>query len=364
MPTFRLAILPGDGIGPEIMLEARKVLDVIARKYGHEFLLTEDLVGGAAIDKYGVALRPETLAMCRQQDAVLFGAVGGPKWDDPRATVRPEQAILGLRKGLGLFANIRPVKMYPFLASQAPLKREIVQHVDMVILRELTGGLYFGKPQRRWQDRTGRKAVDTLKYSEQEVARIVRLAFDLARQRRKKVTSVDKANVLDSSRLWREVATEVARDYPDVTLEHHLVDSCAMRLIQAPASFDVIVTENMFGDILTDEASVLAGSMGMLPSASVGKPGRDGRSFGLFEPIHGTAPDIAGQGIANPVAMILSTALLLRLSLGLEQEAAAIESAVQRVLRAGHRPADLHPPKGKRPVKTARMGSLIAEAIR
>jgi 3-isopropylmalate dehydrogenase len=362
MAQFDIAILPGDGIGPEVMDEARKVLAAVERKFHHEFRYTEDLVGGAAIDKHKVALRPKTLDMCRAQDAVLFGAVGGPKWDNPRAKVRPEQAILGLRKGLGLFANIRPVKMYPFLADSTPLKREVVQHVDMVVLRELTGGIYFGKPQRRWTDSQGRKAVDTLKYSEGEMERIIRLGFDLARARRKKLTSVDKANILDSSRLWREIATEVSAEYPDVELEHLLVDACAMHLIRRPADFDVVATENMFGDILTDEASMLAGSMGMLPSASLGRRRADGTGLGLYEPIHGTAPDIAGRGIASPIAMILSAAMMLRLSLGLTAEADAVEAAVMRILLAGHRPPDI-PVRGAKPVRTSRLGTLIADAV-
>ena len=278
MTSFKIALLPGDGIGAEVIAEACKVLTAVERKFGHRFEYSEDIVGGAAIDKFGTALRDSTLAMCKRNDAVLFGAVGGPKWDDPRAKVRPEQAILGLRKGLGLFANIRPVKMYPFLANNTALKREVVKDVDMVVLRELTGGIYFGKPQRRWSDSHGRKAVDTMRYSEAEMERIIRLGFELARGRRKQLTSVDKANILDTSRLWREIATEVAEDYPDVSIEHILVDACAMHLIRRPADFDVIVTANLFGDILTDEASMLAGSMGMLPSASLGKRGggRDG----------------------------------------------------------------------------------------
>jgi len=363
MGKYRIALLPGDGIGPEVIAEGVKVLDVVGNKFGHEFTYTELTVGGAAIDAYGSALRPGDLAECKRQDAILFGAVGGPKWDDPRAKVRPEQAILGLRKGLQLFANIRPVKMFPFLANNTSLKRDVVKDVDMIILRELTGGIYFGKPQKRWTDSRGRKAVDTLRYSEQEVERIVRLAFELARGRRKHVTSVDKANVLDSSRLWREVATEIGRDYPDVTLEHVLVDSAAMHLIRHPAEFDVVVTENLFGDILTDEASMLGGSMGMLPSASLGRRRKDGTGFGLYEPIHGTAPDIAGTGKANPVAMILSTALMLRHSLGLEAEAVAVEKAVGKVLRAGHRPTDIALP-GKRPVKTTRLGNIIAASVK
>ena len=362
MTSFKIALLPGDGIGTEVIAEACKVLTAVERKFGHRFEYSEDIVGGAAIDKFGTALRDSTLAMCKRNDAVLFGAVGGPKWDDPRAKVRPEQAILGLRKGLGLFANIRPVKMYPFLANNTSLKREVVKDVDMVVLRELTGGIYFGKPQRRWSDSHGRKAVDTMRYSEAEMERIIRLGFELARGRRKQLTSVDKANILDTSRLWREVATEVAQDYPDVSIEHILVDACAMHLIRRPADFDVIVTSNLFGDILTDEASMLAGSMGMLPSASLGKRGADGTGLGLYEPIHGTAPDIAGKGIASPVAMILSAAMMLRLSLGLELEADAVEKAVARVLRSGQRPADI-PLKGKRPLKTKRLGSVIAQAV-
>lgn len=364
MATFNLALLPGDGIGPEVIQEAQNVLAALARRFRHDFHYIEDTVGGAAIDRFGVALRPETLTLCKKQDAVLFGAVGGPKWDDPKALVRPEQAILGLRKGLGLFANLRPVRLYPFLAGQTALKPEVVDGVDLLILRELTGGIYFGKPQRRWTTARGRRAVDTCRYTEQEIARIVRLAFELARGRRKKVTSVDKANVLDTSRLWREVATEVGRDYPDVQLEHLLVDSCAMHLIRRPTDFDVIVTENLFGDILTDEASMLAGSMGMLPSASLGarRRGRSRRVFGLYEPIHGSAPDIAGKGKANPVAAILSAALLLRHSLGLEREAAAIEAAVERVLRDGARTADLAPP-GAPSLSTSEMGARIAAAL-
>ncbi len=362
MSSYRIALLPGDGIGPEVIAEAVKILDVVGRQFGHDFTYSEATVGGAAIDAYGTALRPQDLAMCKRQHAVLFGAVGGPQWDNPRAKVRPEQAILGLRKGLRLFANIRPVKMFSFLANSTTLKRAVVKDVDMIILRELTGGIYFGKPQRRWSDSRGRKAVDTLRYSEQEIERIVRLAFELARGRRKHVTSVDKANVLDSSRLWREVATEVAPDYPDVTLRHLLVDAAAMHLIRQPADFDVVVTENLFGDILTDEASMLGGSMGMLPSASLGRRRKDGTGLGLYEPIHGTAPDIAGSGKANPAAAILSAALLLRHSLGLEDEAAAVERAVEKVLRAGHRPPDIALP-GKRPLKTRRLGDRIAAAI-
>ncbi len=361
MAHFRIALLPGDGIGGEVIGQAVRVLDAVGGRFDHSFEYTEDLVGGAAIDAHGVALRDETLAMCQSQDAVLFGAVGGPKWDDPKASVRPEQAILGLRKGLGLFANIRPVKMLPILADATPLKRETVEAVDMVVLRELTGGIYFGEPQRRWEEDGQRKAVDTLAYAEHEVERIVRLGFETARGRRKLLTSVDKANILDTSRMWREITEEVAKDYPDVALEHRLVDACAMDLIRHPSYFDVIVTENMFGDILTDEASMLAGSMGMLPSASLGAS-EDGSALGLYEPIHGTAPDIAGQGIANPMAMILSAALMLRYSLGLEAEAAAIEAAVTDILAAGHRSADLAS-EGEQALGTEALGSLIADSV-
>ena len=361
MAHFRIALLPGDGIGGEVIGQAVRVLDAVGGRFDHSFEYTEDLVGGAAIDAHGVALRDETLAMCQSQDAVLFGAVGGPKWDDPKASVRPEQAILGLRKGLGLFANIRPVKMLPILAEATPLKRETVEAVDMVVLRELTGGIYFGEPQRRWEEDGQRKAVDTLAYAEHEVERIVRLGFETARGRRKLLTSVDKANILDTSRMWREITEEVAKEYPDVALEHRLVDACAMDLIRHPAAFDVIVTENMFGDILTDEASMLAGSMGMLPSASLGAS-EDGSALGLYEPIHGTAPDIAGQGIANPMAMILSAALMLRYSLGLEAEAAAIEAAVTDILAAGHRSADLAS-EGEQALGTEAIGNLIADSV-
>ena len=357
MAHFNIALLPGDGIGGEVIAQAVRVLDAVGGRFDHSFGYTEDLVGGASIDAHGTALRDETLEMCAAQDAVLFGAVGGPKWDDPKASVRPEQAILGLRKGLGLFANIRPVKMLPILADSTPLKRETVEAVDMVVLRELTGGIYFGEPQRRWEEDGERKAVDTLAYSEPEVERIVRLGFETARARRGLLTSVDKANILDTSRMWREIADEIAPDYPDVTLEHRLVDACAMDLIRHPSQFDVIVTENMFGDILTDEASMLAGSMGMLPSASLGEG-----SSGLYEPIHGTAPDIAGQGIANPMAMILSAALMLRYSFGLEQEATAIEQAVTDALAAGHRPADLAA-EGEEALGTEALGEIISKAV-
>ncbi|HEX5418283.1 MAG TPA: 3-isopropylmalate dehydrogenase [Chloroflexota bacterium] len=353
----RIAVLPGDGIGREVTAEAVKVMNAVGRRYGHSFAFSTGLVGGAAIDAAGTALPNETLAVCRASDAVLFGAIGGPKWDDPRAAVRPEQGLLALRKGLGLFANLRPVKLYPCLLGATPLKEEIVTGVDLVVVRELTGGLYFGQPSKRWEGPNGREAVDTLTYSEGEVARVVQAACDLARGRRKRVTSVDKQNVLSSSRLWREVATEVGARNADITLEHMLVDTCAMKLIAQPRQFDVIVTENMFGDILTDEAAVLAGSMGMLPSASLG----EGR-FGLYEPIHGSAPDLAGTSKANPIAAILSSAMLLRLSLDLPAEATAVEDAVRKILDDGYRTADIGSPE-EPVVSTEKMGDLIAGLI-
>jgi 3-isopropylmalate dehydrogenase len=333
---FKITLLPGDGIGPEVVGEAVRVLDLVASKHNHTIKFTERLMGGCSIDKYGSSLTDETLADCKSADAVLLGAVGGPKWDDPTAKDRPERGLLALRKGLGVFANLRPVKVHPSLIDSSPLKPEKLKGVDIIVMRELTGGLYFGQPKMR-EMRDGKEyAVDTLEYYDYEVQRIVDLAFSLAKSRRKKVTSVDKANVLESSRLWRQITTRIGKENADVELEHMLVDTASMKLITGPAFFDVIVTENMFGDILTDEASVLAGSMGMLPSASLGASGP-----GLYEPIHGSAPDIAGKGIANPVGTILSSAMLLRYSLKLEAEAAAIEKAVDEVITAGARTADL-----------------------
>ncbi|HUX87328.1 MAG TPA: 3-isopropylmalate dehydrogenase [Chloroflexota bacterium] len=352
-----LAVLPGDGIGVEVTAEAVKVLQVVAEKFGHHLTFPTGSVGGAAIDQTGTALPDETLELCRRSAAILFGAIGGPKWDDPRAAVRPEQGLLALRKGLGLYANLRPVKLNAGLLESSTLKPEVVSGVDLIVVRELTGGLYFGEPSKRWSDESGRKAVDTLLYTEQEVERVVQVACALARGRRKKVTSVDKQNVLSSSRLWREVATEVAARNPDITIEHVLVDNCAMQLVRDPRQFDVIVTENMFGDILTDEASVLAGSMGMLPSASLA----DGK-FGMYEPIHGSAPQIAGQNVANPIAAILSAAMLLRLSLDCPGEAEVVERAVQQVLDDGFRTADIRSAESK-VVGTREMGDLIASRI-
>jgi len=331
-----IVVLPGDGIGPEVTAEAVRLLQAVARKGGHAFSFDERLMGGCSIDRHGTALTDEVLAACKASSAVLLGAVGGPKWDDPQAKVRPEQGLLALRKGLGVFANLRPVRVHPALVDSSPLKPDRLAGVDILVIRELTGGLYFGQPKGRDRKDGHERAVDTLEYHDFEVRRVVALAFLLARGRRKKVTSVDKANVLESSRLWRQIASAVGQENRDVALDHMLVDTAAMRLITSPASFDVLVTENMFGDILTDEASVLAGSMGMLPSASIGAGGP-----GLYEPIHGSAPDIAGKGIANPVGTILSAAMLLRHSLGLVAEAEAVERAVSSAISDGCRTADL-----------------------
>jgi len=334
--NFNITLLPGDGIGPEVVHEAVRVLDVIATKYHHTFQYKERLMGGCSIDANGTSLTDETLADCQSADAILFGAVGGPKWDDPNAKDRPERGLLRLRKGLGVFANMRPVKVHPALVDASPLRPERLKGVDILVLRELTGGLYFGQPKmREWVDGKER-AVDTLEYFDFEIKRILELAFNLAKRRRKKVTSVDKANVLESSRLWRQTASLVGKEHPEITLEHQLVDSAAMKLITNPAGMDVVVTENMFGDILTDEASVLAGSMGMLPSASLSETG-----IGLYEPIHGSAPDIAGKGIANPIGTILSAALMFRYSLKREGEAQCIEKAVDDAITNGARTADI-----------------------
>lgn len=352
-----IAVLPGDGIGPEVTRAAVKVLKLIARRYQHEFNFSYGLIGGAAIDALDNPFPKETADACEASDAVLLGAVGGPKWDSNPSELRPEKGLLAIRKHFGLFANLRPVKAVPALLSASPLKEEKAAGVDLMIVRELTGGLYFGE-----KDRTASDAYDTLVYSREEISRIVEKAFELARVRRGKVTSVDKANVLESSRLWREVVEEKKAAYPDVTVEHQLVDSCAMKLITDPAAFDVVVTENMFGDILSDEASVITGSLGMLPSASIRTDG-----FGLYEPVHGSGPDIAGKGIANPAAAILSAAMMLRYSFGMETEAAAIEEAVQTVLEDGGRTADVAQ-AGSRSLTTEEwtdkvMEQLDAEAV-
>jgi len=359
---FNIAVLPGDGVGPEVITEALKVLQTVGEKFGHSFRLHDGLIGGVAIDTLGTALSDETLGMCKQCDAVLLGAVGGSKWDDPQAKIHPEDGLLALRKELGLFANLRPVKVFPMLVDSTNLKPEVVRGVDLVVVRELTGGLYFGQPKKQWQTPEGRQAVDTLAYSEVEIERILKVGFELARNRRKKLASVDKANVLQSSRLWRQIAQEVSADYLDVELQHMLVDSCAMRLIQRPADLDVVVTENMFGDILTDEASMLAGSMGMLPSASLAGIPR-GKTFGMYEPIHGSAPSRAGQNMANPIATILSAAMMLRYSFALEAEATAVENAVLAVLEQGYRTYDIMS-EGKVRVGTKEMGDLIAQKVK
>jgi 3-isopropylmalate dehydrogenase len=360
---YKLAVLPGDGVGPDVMAEGIKVLEAVGKKYGHNFELTQGLIGGVAISAEGTAFSDDTLKMCSTKDAVLFGAVGDPRYDDPTAKVRPEDGILAIRKGLGLFANVRPVKLFPQLTDSTPLKPEIVKGTDFVVIRELTGGLYFGRPKRQWTTTRGRRAVDTMSYSEQEIERIVRVGFELARSRRKKLTSVDKANVLQSSRLWRQVAGEVARDYPDVQMDNMLVDTCSMRFIQSPTYFDVVVMENTFGDILTDEASTLTGSMGMMPSASIaGIPKAGVRTMGLYEPIHGSAPKYTGQNKVNPIATILSVAMMFRYSLALEKEAQIIEKAVDDVLNEGLRTYDIMA-EGCNKVGTKEMGDAVAKMI-
>ena len=331
-----IVVLPGDGIGPEVTAAAVDVLRAVAARYGHDFDFSEHLIGGAAIDAGGSALPDATLAAARSADAILLGAVGGPKWSDPNAKVRPEQGLLAIRKALGLYANLRPVKPHPAAFGASPLKPELLQGVDIMVVRELTGGIYFGDKTRSATD-----ASDLCRYSVAEIERVLRSAFKLAQARRGHLTSVDKANVLETSRLWRDVAARIGREeFPGVTLEHQLVDSMAMHLLAKPRAYDVIVTENMFGDILTDEASMLAGSLGLLPSASLGEEGK----VGIYEPIHGSAPDIAGKGIANPYATILSAAMLLRHSLGLTEEAAVIEAAVDKALDDGVFTADLAAP--------------------
>jgi 3-isopropylmalate dehydrogenase len=331
-----IVLLPGDGIGPEVIAEAQKVLELVSMTFDHDFSFSEHLIGGIAIDEVGNPLPSQVLEACRRADAVLMGAVGGPKWDDPGADVRPEQGLLQLRYGLELYANLRPIEVYPSLIDASPLRPELLKDVDILIVRELTGGLYFGEPRKREEVNGEIRAVDSLVYSETEIRRVVDLAFQLAQARRQKLTLVDKANILETSRLWRQVANEVAKSYPSVSLEYQLVDSAAMRLITSAASIDVLVTENMFGDILSDEASVLTGSLGMIPSAALG----DG-SLGLYEPVHGSAPDIAGRGLANPIGAILSGAMLLRHSLKLKREARAIESAVGNAIASGARTSDL-----------------------
>lgn len=358
---YRIGLIHGDGIGPEIVKEAKKVLDAVCRKYGHTFTYENLLLGGASIDVHGVPLTDETIAAAKECDAVLMGSIGGDAktspWYQLEPSKRPEAGLLGIRKALNLFANLRPAYLYDELRAACPLRDEIIgDGFDMVIMRELTGGLYFGERKTVEEDGV-KKAIDTLAYDENEIRRIAKRGFDIAMKRRKKVTSVDKANVLDSSRLWRSVVEEVAKDYPEVTLEHMLVDNCAMQLVKDPAQFDVILTENMFGDILSDEASMVTGSIGMLSSASLNET-----SFGLYEPSHGSAPDIAGKNIANPIATVLSAAMMLRYSLDLDQEADAVEAAVKKVLSDGYRTGDIMS-EGCTPVSTTQMGDLLVERL-
>ncbi|WP_412886113.1 3-isopropylmalate dehydrogenase [Bacillus sp. 1P06AnD] len=352
-----ITVLQGDGIGKEVTKGAVEVLKAVAQRYGHSFQFEYGLIGGAAIDQAGNPLPDETLEMCRKSDAVLLGAVGGPKWDENPSHLRPEAGLLKIRKELGLYANLRPITFFKSLADASPLKKEFIEGVDMMIVRELTGGIYFGKPSERIECEGQEAVVDTLFYKREEIERILELAFQLASKRKGKVTSVDKANVLASSKLWREVAIDVSKKYPDVELEHMLVDNAAMQLIRHPKQFDVVVTENMFGDILSDEASVLTGSLGMLPSASLSTG-----QLNLFEPIHGSAPDIAGKGYANPLATILSAASMLRLSFGLDEEAQEVEKAVQEVLELGIRTRDIAH-TGSRVVSTDEMVQEVKATI-
>jgi 3-isopropylmalate dehydrogenase len=357
MATYRIAVLPGDGIGQEVTPQAVRVLKSIGKATGHGFEFEEALVGGSAIDAHGTPLPDQTLKLCQASQAILFGAVGGPKWDTLPQEQRAERGLLGLRKELDLYANLRPAKCFPFLIDASPLKRSVVEGTDLMVVRELTGGLYFGEPRGvEYFADGGARAINTMAYTSREIERVARMGFEVARKRRRRLTSVDKANVLVVSQLWRDVVTRVAKDYPDVTLEHVLVDNCAMALVAHPTRFDTLVTENTFGDILSDEAAILAGSMGMLPSASIGG------SAGLYEPVHGTAPDIAGQGIANPIAAILSAAMLLRYSLALEADADRVERAVERVLEAGHRTGDIARP-GEKTIGTREMGDLIVREV-
>jgi 3-isopropylmalate dehydrogenase len=356
MATYKIAVLPGDGIGQEVTPEAERVLRAVGKGVGVSFEFERGLIGGAAIDATGDPLPEATLALCRASNAILFGAVGGPKWDDAPHEKRPERGLLAVRKELDLYANLRPAKCFPMLVDASPLKRSVVENTDLMVIRELTGGLYFGEPRGVEQFADGSsRAINTMAYTSREVERVARVAFDVARKRRRRLTSVDKVNVLVVSQLWREVVTRVAKDYPDVTLDHLLVDNCAMALVQRPTQFDTIVTENTFGDILSDEAAILAGSMGMLPSASLGG------AVGLYEPVHGTAPDIAGKGIANPIAAILSAAMLLRYSCDMTKDADRVDTAVMRVLEAGHRTADIA--AGGRVTGTKEMGELIVRAV-
>ena len=352
----KIAVLTGDGVGREIVPEALKVLKAVGQRFGHTFEFTTGDVGGHAIDKVGVPLPQATLALAKESDAVLLGAVGGPKWEGLDYSLRPERALLGLREELGLFANLRPAKLYSMLADASTLKREVIEGIDLLVVRELIGGMYFGKPKGIEKTATGERGVNTEVYTTEEIRRIAIVAFDAARKRRRKVTSVDKANVLESSELWRRVVIDVHASYPDVELHHMYVDNCAMQLIRNPKQFDVIVTTNMFGDILSDEAAMLTGSIGMLPSASIGS------RVGLFEPIHGSAPDIAGKNIANPIATVASIAMMLGYSFQLEKEAAAIEEAIVRTLEQGYRTKDIQN-AGCTAVGTVEMGDAILKNL-
>jgi 3-isopropylmalate dehydrogenase len=376
MSELTIAVLPGDGIGPEVIAEGERVIRAVGKRWGHDFELRFGLIGGAALDARGTPLPDETVKLCKAADAVLLGAVGGPRWDDPNAKQRPEQGLLGLRKALGVYANLRPVTVHPSLVPVSPLRAERLEGVDFVFVRELTGGIYFGE-KRRERINGYERAVDVCTYTTGEIERVTRVAGELARTRRRKLTSVDKANVLETSRLWRTTVTRVVREeFPDLELDHVLVDACAMQLLRNAQAFDVIVTENMFGDILTDEASMLAGSLGVLPSASLGDvevehsqgDGDGGEESvrrlrrGLYEPIHGSAPDIAGRGIANPIGTILSVALMLRHTFGLESEARAVESAVSATIGDGCVTVDIAP-RGGRSYSTEEVGHTIANAL-
>ena len=364
MNKYKILVLAGDGIGPEIVGEALKVLKAVERKYNLYFETRVALVGGASIDKYGIPLTDEPLKLAKESDAVLLGAVGGPKWENLDYSIRPERALLALRKELGLFANLRPAKIYPVLADASTLKREVIDGVDIMVIRELTGGLYFGMPKgvEKLPDGTER-GINTMVYTTPEIERIAKVAFEVARKRRKRVTSVDKANVLETTELWRKVVTEVHKDFPDIELSHMYVDNCAMQLVRNPKQFDVIVTENMFGDILSDEAAILTGSIGMLPSASLGqRVNKVGLPIGMYEPIHGSAPDIAGKDIANPIATILSVAMMLRFSFNLTKEADDIERSVENVLNKGYRTTDIKQ-EGTKVLGCKEMGDAIVREI-
>ena len=360
---MKIAVLPGDGIGQEIVPQAVAVLEAVGKKFGCQFEFQNAVVGGAAIDQFGKPLPEETLRLALDADAVLLGAVGGPKWEGLDYSIRPERALLGLREKLGLYANLRPAKLFPMLADASTLKREVIDGIDLLVIRELTGGIYFGKPRGIEKYEGGERGINTEVYTTPEIVRIAKVAFEMARKRRKKVMSVDKANVLEATELWRRVVIEVHKGYPDVALLHMYVDNCAMQLIRNPKQFDVLVTTNLFGDILSDEAAMLTGSIGMLPSASMGGKGGETTGLkGMYEPIHGSAPDIAGKDMANPIATILSAAMMLQYSFNLDKEAAAIEEAVLRVLEAGYRTADIYS-EGTKKVGTKEMGRRVIEQL-